>query len=72
MVNLFNEENFEEEVLQTEGIVLVDFYGILSRNSNKIICWSYIKKSNIRCHKINIKGIYPLCLKKVLKGTSKL
>ena len=26
MVNQFNEENFEEEVLNTEGTVLVDFY----------------------------------------------
>mgnify|MGYP002621499516 CR=1 FL=1 len=26
MVNLFNEENFEEEVLKAEGTVLVDFY----------------------------------------------
>ena len=26
MVNQFNEENFEKEVLKSEGIVLVDFY----------------------------------------------
>ena len=26
MVNQFNEENFEEEVLKSEGTVLVDFY----------------------------------------------
>lgn len=26
MVNQFNEENFEEEVLKAEGTVLVDFY----------------------------------------------
>ena len=26
MVNVFNEENFEEEVLKSEGTVIVDFY----------------------------------------------
>ena len=26
MVTIFNEENFEEEVLKSEGTVLVDFY----------------------------------------------
>ena len=26
MVNVFNEENFEKEVLKSEGTVLVDFY----------------------------------------------
>ena len=26
MVNVFNEENFEEEVLKSEGTTLVDFY----------------------------------------------
>ena len=57
MVNLFNEENFEEEVLQTEGIVLVDFYAdwcMPCKMMSPVIDQMADENPNVKFGKVNV------------------
>ena len=58
MVNQFNEENFEEEVLKAEGTVLVDFYadwcGPCKMMSPIIDSIAEEAEKNIKVGKINV------------------
>ena len=57
MVNSFNEENFEEEVLKSEGTVLVDFYADWCgpcKMMSPIIDKIAEENANIKVGKINV------------------
>ena len=57
MVNVFNEENFEKEVLKSEGTVLVDFYADWCgpcKMMSPIIVTIAEENTNIKVGKINV------------------
>lgn len=58
MIKVFNEENFENEVLKTEGTVLVDFYadwcGPCKMMSPVIEQIAEENKENLKVGKVNV------------------